>query len=428
MSDDLHTPNPERDWEKLRPVIDAALDKLNAVDRDVVLLRFFNNQSFAAIGEKLGVSENTARMRVDRALDKLNGILSARKITSVSLAAALAAEAVAASAPPALAAQVTAQALAGAALSASSGIAATLFTMTTSTKIIVAASCVLVAIGLSSAFYERRQLAEARAQVAAVKRQVDLAGAVSQVDKARIASLEKELANAMLGQKNTAKPISLPAPRAQLRYSNPEYARLTLEQFRASLSGKFGPLFRAMHLSNEQIAAFEAIQVECQQGVIDIWAAAESQGIASGSDSSASTSVARMTSGPITLRDEKLKVLLGDDRMKQYIDYDSTTGRLAMAFVPALAGDLYTTGTPLAVSQGDQLRQIIVDRTKIVKEPMASDGGVPVYRLVSQTDWNAVATDAGAFLSEEQLAVLKKRAAIEVADAQLKQMNRTSAK
>lgn len=428
MCGDLQIPQSARDWEKLQPVIDAALDQLSAMDRDAVLLRFFNNQSFAAIGEQLGVTENTARMRVDRALDKLNGILSTRKITSVSLAAALATEAVAASAPPALAAQVTAQALAGAAVVASGGVAATIFTMTTSTKIIVAAGCVLVAVGFGSAFYQRRQLAEARTQVAAIKHQAELVSADSQADKARIAAMERELASAKLVQNAVLKPTTMPAPRAQLRYSNPEYARLSLEQFRASLSGKFGPLYRALHLSRDQIAAFEAIQVECQQGLIDIWAAAESQDIASGSDSSTSTSVARMTSAPLALRDEKLKALLGDDNMKQYVDYDSTKGRLAMAFVPALAGDLYTTGVSLTVGQGDQLRQTIMDNTNVVKEPMASDGGDPIFKLVSQTDWNAVAAEAGGFLSEEQLAVLKKRAAVEAADAQLKKIGRASAK
>lgn len=428
MVNDLNTPNPECEWERLRPVIDDALDRLSGPDRAAVLMRFFNNQSFAAIGAQLGVTENAARMRVDRALDKLNGILSTRKITSVSLAAALATEAVAASAPPALAAQVAAQALAGAALGASGGIAATLFAMTTTSKTIVAVTCVLAVLGIGSASYEARQLSKVRAQVPIMRHQLATAESALAAEKARSAALEKELTGAKLVQAPVVKPASTPAPRAQVRYSNPEYARLSLEQFRASLSGKYGPLYRALHLSSDQIAAFEAIQVECQQGVIDIWAAAESQGIASGSDSSASTSVARMTSAPVTLRDDKLKALLGDDKIKQYVDYDGPKGRPAMTFVPALAGDLYTAGTPLAIDQGDQLRQTIVDHTSVTKEPMAGDGGTPIYRIVSQTDWNAVAADAGAFLSEGQLEVLKKRTAVEAADAQLRQMNRASAK
>jgi hypothetical protein len=183
-----------------------------------------------------------------------------------------------------------------------------------------------------------------------------------------------------------------------------------------------------LHLSNDQIAAFEAIQVECQQGLIDIWAAAESQGIAPGNESSARTSVARMTSEPLTLRDEKLKALLGEDKMKQCTDYDSPKGRTAITFVTSLAGDLYTTSAPLTGVQGDQLRQTIVDRTEIVKEPMVSDGGKTMYRLVSQTDWKAVTADADAFLSDEQRVHLKNRTDLELVNAQLKTMGTASAK
>lgn len=428
MHDDMHASDPARDWEKLQPVIDAALDRLDSSDRDAVLLRFSHNQSFAAIGEQFGVTENAARMRVDRALDKLNGILTARKITSVSLAAALATDAVAASASPALAAHVTAQALAGAALGVSGGIAATILTMTTSSKIIVASTCVLVALGLGSAIYERQQVVELRAEVAALGRKLDAAAAATEVDKTRIAALEKDLASAQRPLPPVIKSTSGPAPRAPLRYGNPEYARLQLEQFRASLPGKFGSLYRALHLSDGQIAAFEAIEVECRQELIDIWAAADAQGIAVGNDSSASTSVTRMTSDPLVLRDEKLKTLLGGDNLKLYTDYDSPKGRTAITFIPALAGDLFIAGTPLTAEQGDLLRRAIVDHTEIVKEPMASDGGKTVYRLVSQTDWKTITADAGAFLSDEQRVVLKNRTDLEVLNSQLKTMGTAPAK
>lgn len=48
-----------------------ALDLLAPDDRAVLVLREFEKLSFAAIGEKLGLLENTARMRFGRALGKL---------------------------------------------------------------------------------------------------------------------------------------------------------------------------------------------------------------------------------------------------------------------------------------------------------------------------------------------------------------------
>ena len=58
-------------WQQIAPVLEAALDRLNARDRDAVLLRFFENKKLAEVGAALGVSEDGARVRVNRALEKL---------------------------------------------------------------------------------------------------------------------------------------------------------------------------------------------------------------------------------------------------------------------------------------------------------------------------------------------------------------------
>src|ERR1035437_9458358 len=52
-------------WEQLRPVLDEAMHDLKADDREAVLLRYFEHLPLAAVGTRLGVTENTARMRVD---------------------------------------------------------------------------------------------------------------------------------------------------------------------------------------------------------------------------------------------------------------------------------------------------------------------------------------------------------------------------
>jgi RNA polymerase sigma factor (sigma-70 family) len=73
-------------WDHLRPVIDDLLLELKERDRTAVLLRFFSNQSYGEIGEKLGLTENAARMRVERALESLRTVLSKRGIVSTSTA------------------------------------------------------------------------------------------------------------------------------------------------------------------------------------------------------------------------------------------------------------------------------------------------------------------------------------------------------
>jgi predicted DNA-binding protein (UPF0251 family) len=76
----------EPSWEELRPVIDEAMHELNQTEREAVLLRFFEKRQLGEVGAKLGVSEDAARKRVDRALEKLRGLLARRGVTSTSAA------------------------------------------------------------------------------------------------------------------------------------------------------------------------------------------------------------------------------------------------------------------------------------------------------------------------------------------------------
>jgi RNA polymerase sigma factor (sigma-70 family) len=104
----IQDPDYNAGWEEFRPVLDEVIHELNRADREAVLMRFFEGRGLDEIGVHLGVSTNTARMRVDRALDKLRKALARRGIssTSAALGAALAERAVAA-APAGLAARVS---------------------------------------------------------------------------------------------------------------------------------------------------------------------------------------------------------------------------------------------------------------------------------------------------------------------------------
>jgi RNA polymerase sigma factor (sigma-70 family) len=64
-------PNEEAAWNEMTPVLDEALDGLNEAERQVILLRFFEQKSMADLGRALGITENAAKMRVSRALERL---------------------------------------------------------------------------------------------------------------------------------------------------------------------------------------------------------------------------------------------------------------------------------------------------------------------------------------------------------------------
>ena len=133
------------DWDRLRPLLDAAIDELPETDRAAVVLRFLERRPFAEIGTALQVSEDAARMRTDRALDKLRSALARRGVTSTAAAlGVIVSSQPLISAPTGLVVAVASQALAA----AGAGLgAATLASFMTTKIIATAALSALVAFG-----------------------------------------------------------------------------------------------------------------------------------------------------------------------------------------------------------------------------------------------------------------------------------------
>lgn len=72
----------EADWTAVRPLLDRLLNELGPQDQEAILLRFFEGLTFAEIGTRLGLGEDAARQRSNRALEKLRTQLSRRGIRS----------------------------------------------------------------------------------------------------------------------------------------------------------------------------------------------------------------------------------------------------------------------------------------------------------------------------------------------------------
>ena len=81
---DLHTSSepPDARWEEVAPVVDECLANLRPTDQRAILLRFFEQKSWRDVGAALGMKENAARVRVERALEKLRGTLRHRGVVS----------------------------------------------------------------------------------------------------------------------------------------------------------------------------------------------------------------------------------------------------------------------------------------------------------------------------------------------------------
>lgn len=65
------TASETANWEDIASKLDEALDQLNNDDRQVLLLRYFGQKTMREVGTTLGVSEDAAKMRVSRAVDRL---------------------------------------------------------------------------------------------------------------------------------------------------------------------------------------------------------------------------------------------------------------------------------------------------------------------------------------------------------------------
>jgi RNA polymerase sigma factor (sigma-70 family) len=227
--DGLSTP----DWERVRPVLDEAILELDEKDRRIILLRFFQQTRFPDLGRIFGLSEDAARMRVERALDKLHQRMSRRGITSTAgaLAAALSHQAIVA-APTGLAATVTSAAVANVAATAAAGGAAIgLFTMSTKTVVfstiaILATSTavyelnqnrrIAVALGVAELERDHFRTQAQSAQQRAAQADQDLANLQSAVDTARAANAATEAKIAALAKNPPSRIEATPAKATDL--------------------------------------------------------------------------------------------------------------------------------------------------------------------------------------------------------------------
>jgi RNA polymerase sigma factor (sigma-70 family) len=136
--------NLPADVPEIAEHLEPAMAELDAEDRDALVLRYLADRGLREVGVELGVSEEAARKRVNRALERLRLVLQHRGvvITSILLATALTSSAV--TVPVGLAATITTTSLAPLAATATLT-KATIITM--KTKTVIATIVVAAALG-----------------------------------------------------------------------------------------------------------------------------------------------------------------------------------------------------------------------------------------------------------------------------------------
>jgi hypothetical protein len=95
-------------WPHIAPLLDAAMARLSEMDRHAVVLRYFDGKSLKEVSAALGGSEDAAKMRVNRAVEKLRKFFGKRGVvlTAAAIAGAVSANSVQA-APVGLVAKIS---------------------------------------------------------------------------------------------------------------------------------------------------------------------------------------------------------------------------------------------------------------------------------------------------------------------------------
>jgi RNA polymerase sigma factor (sigma-70 family) len=189
-------------WKHIAPQLDAALGELSEPDRDALLLRYFERKSASEMAQTLGISDEAAQKRVNRAVERLREFFAKRGVTvgASGLAIVISANAVQA-APVGLAVTISnAAALAGTTVAATTTATASKTIAMTTIKIKLAAAVVIAALAIPLAvlWYQN-------------------------------ASLRQALASRRASAPEAQRPLETNSPPGQLLITNDELRRLRME-------------------------------------------------------------------------------------------------------------------------------------------------------------------------------------------------------
>ncbi|HEV2694931.1 MAG TPA: sigma-70 family RNA polymerase sigma factor [Verrucomicrobiae bacterium] len=427
----ISIPEDAPEWDHLRPVLDEAMSELEEADYDALVLRFFQQRDYRAVGTALGVSDDTAQKRVTRALDKLRDLLSQRGIraSAAALSVVIAANAVQA-APIGLAATISTATLAGAVVTSAAIITAKTIAMTTLQKILVAATVTILA---GAGIYEARQAAELRDENQKLRQQqTPLADQLQQVQKERddatnrVASLAGELA---LVKKNPAEVIKLRGEVGTLRQENklageksaiskitfdPATRKALRDQQKMGMSSIYKDFAKRLNLTPEMTGKLNDLLADNVMDNVDLITQVLHDG-------KSQAEINQIFSAADTTFQGKVQALLGDDAVAQYKDYTQNllSSLSATQFSDYMAGD-----KAAKQDKQNQLQQLLQTTTAAALK----DAGLPAnYQVVPMLNFANIASEdqanqslnlldgiyastiaqGGSFLSADELASLQ---------------------
>lgn len=371
-------------WNEIAPLLDAAIDRLRDRDRTALLLRFFEQRSLVQVGRMLGVSEDAARMRVDRALEKLRQTLVRRGVVSSGAALEF------------LLLQHTVQAApVGLARNAAASVSLSVPSATTGASGWGWASglvAVFVLVGASFVAVDRTRVI-------------------------RMATAQIEILTATPSQGQTSKVMTRPTPPASALSSRALPSPTEAGPARrgggrkAQIRALYDPMYRELGLTLAQIEAFETLKAGAAEEVYWTYELRTLPPVAAIGSTSANA-------------EEQLQALLGPAGYERLHAYERLAPARALA--AELASVVYLD-EPLAMENADRFAQLVA-------------GACGSYRAGEGVDratieWGRVLREGSAFLTPGQLRALRalwtqeqfQRALVSRLDAERRQGDSTTA-
>jgi RNA polymerase sigma factor (sigma-70 family) len=367
-------------WDELQPVLDDAMSRLGAAEREAVLLRYFSGRSFAEVGGALRISEEAARKRVDRAVEKLRTLLGRHGLVSSSSALCTA---LGTHAAPAVADNLVLKVVAGACQAGAAGAVAPLAMFMSSTKVAAAIAGVVLLLAATSVVRDAslHAAAEARRDDAAAT----YAHSQSEQAAARREAAQSQRERSVADVRGGAAVVAPPTPsRAYLQ--DPIYRDLARTASLALRHLGFQRFYRQLGLTPEQTRRFEEIMARQDQANLDGQIAR---------DLGRDEQEIYRQSGPEWSK--AMRELLGDSGKKHLEDY--LRALPLRYFVDATAARSYASAEPITLAQADQLIAIVLQHTPIYQQGKGTDP--------AKVSWNEVWGPAAQILTSEQLAAFE---------------------
>ena len=213
--------------------------------------------------------------------------------------------------------------------------------------------------------------------------------------------------------------------------SNPEFQRLLALQLKSRLSETYGPLFKSLNLTPDQLAQFQTLLADKQQALMDTLQAARDQGINPRTDPDGFKTLVNQATSQV---DASIQQALGEAGFQQYQQYQQTLPERNT--INNLTQQLSYTQTPLTDDEANAMVQLLAQNqpqragTGTAGTTNGGDGGPGLMALVNGGGTAKITpeavTAAQGVLSAPQMAVLQQVQAQQQAQQQMQQMIRAA--